>query len=133
MKTARRASRDDLDDAIRRARIVLIGLFVGFRALDVAILLGAPAHHRPQVAAALALTGIWSTFFLTAIWMRKSWARYIFSAFLVLALAIFSVGIFELIPIATSFPRLLLMTLGVYFTALLLLVYLPSMRELTRL
>ncbi len=133
MRTTRRASRDEREEATWRARGVLLALFGGFRVLDAAILICIPAQYRQQMAAALVLSGIWSTFFLAAIWMGKSWARYIFSAFLLLTLVFFCVGIAELVSVAVAFPLLLLAALGVYFTALLLLVYLPSMRELTRL
>ncbi len=60
----------------RRARILLLVLFVVFNAVNIVVFLGVPLHLRRYLMALMVSDALWSTFLFAAIWMRHKWARY---------------------------------------------------------
>jgi hypothetical protein len=66
-------------EVVRSARLLLIGIFVMLRIADIAMYyysIHAP-HPVPAVRGHAIINIMWTTVFLIALWMRRTWARYV--------------------------------------------------------
>jgi hypothetical protein len=60
-----------------RGKLSLVAIFLILRALDAFIFFEYPLISKSALVGALINNIIWTTALLTAIWLRKSWARYV--------------------------------------------------------
>jgi hypothetical protein len=63
-------------------QISLIVIFCALRALDAVFYFEWPALNKSNVLVSIINNVIWTTALLAAIWLRKSWARYVLILFL---------------------------------------------------
>lgn len=66
-------------EVVRSARLLLVGIFAMLRTADIAIYYTSihAAHQVPAIRGHAIINIMWTTVFLIALWMRRTWARYL--------------------------------------------------------
>ena len=113
------------------ARMWLVGIFVFFRLLDVAMVMVTAPAKRSQMVAALVLGALWTTTLLVGVWMRKRWARYILISLLFVTLLPVLFVILEQLSLGQPLTPASFLQILANVTAAVLLMCLKSIQDLT--
>lgn len=115
----------------RPARMWLVGMFVFFRIMDVAMVMLTTPSKRGSLILTLFLSALWTTTLLAGVWLRQRWARYTLIGLLFLTLlpALFIIP--EQLTLGQSISPATLLQIFTNVTVALLLIFLKSLQDLT--
>lgn len=113
-------------------RIIIIGIFLCFAVLNTFIYLQAEHDDRKSALAVIIVGSLWTTVLLAAIWCRQDWARYVLAGTLFLGVVISAATFPELLQHDTEIPPVLPIGILVNFIIMLLIAFLPPIRDLTK-
>lgn len=123
----------------RRARLVLLAIFLVYCGLDAWLLWIAPPEARHDLLGSLILWLLGITGSLLAIWLRQNWARYVLCLILGAMLVLSGIAVAQILQAGTPFVLLLqvpfylhmLVKAVVNIVVIVAVVYLPWIRTLT--
>jgi len=123
----------------KRARLVLLAIFLIYWALDGWLLWIVPPEARHGVLGILILWLLGISGALLAIWFRQNWARYVLCLILGAMLVLSGLAVAQVLQGGTPFALLLqvpyylhmLVKIAFNIVVILLVVYLPWIRTLT--